>query len=277
MSFKTVLTITGPGMGDGDLQIAARLCEEVDAHLAVLVVVLAAPPPVGEYAAIVSEDWLKERQADEKLLRQRTEAVSAFLAGRALSADIASEYPEAGWADETIGRRARYADITVAGPEMLAGETLKGKAIEGALFSSGKPFLLLPEGSRPTLKPKCVVVAWDARIESSRAVRESLDILIGADEVHIVVVDPIRNEVHGAEPGADVAAYLARHGAKVTVDRLPNADHSIADVLRQHAVDIDADLMVMGAYGHSRLRERILGGVTRSILERPTLPVLLAR
>lgn len=278
MSFKTILTVTGPGMSDGDVKLVAGLCEEASAHLAVLVVVLAAPPPVGEYAAVISEDWLKERQAEEKLLKKTTAAMTALLAGRGLSADIDSEYPEAGWADETIGRRARYADITILGPELLAGETLKNKAIEGVLFSSGKPLLLVPPGSRPTLKPKRVLVAWDSRLEASRAVRESIDMLISADGVHLVLVDPVEGENrHGAEPGADVAAYLARHGVKVTVDRLPSANHSVADVLRQHAVDIAADLMVMGAYGHSRLRERIFGGVTRSMLEGPSLPTLVAR
>jgi len=265
-------------MSDGDLNLAADLCDEIGAHLAVLAVAIAAPPPVGEYAAIVSEDWLKERQADVTLLKKRVTAVSAFLADRALSADVSSEYPEIGWADERIGRRARYADITVVGPELLASETLKSKVIEGVLFSSGKPLLIVPPGTRPTLKPKRVMVAWDARLESSRAVRESLDMLTGADEVRLVMVDPVEDEYHhGQEPGADAAAYLARHGVKVTVDRLPSANHAVADVLRQHAVDSSAELMVMGAYGHSRLRERIFGGATKSMLQDQSLPVLMAR
>jgi nucleotide-binding universal stress UspA family protein len=278
MAFKTILSVTGPHMSDDDLKLAAGLCDEIGAHLAVLAVAIAAPPPVGEYAAIVSEDWLKERQVDETLLKKRVTAVSAFLAGRALSADVSSEYPEVGGADERIGRRARYADITVIGPELLAGETLKGKVIEGALFSSGKPLLIVPSGSRATLKPKRVLVAWDARLEASRAVRESLEMLIGADQVRLVMVDPVEDEYHhGQEPGADAAAYLARHSVKVMIDRLPSSNHSIADVLRQHAIDIAADLMVMGAYGHSRLRERIFGGVTRSMLEEQSLPILMAR
>lgn len=278
MPFKTILTVKGPDMSAGDLNLAAGLCEEISAHLAVLVVVLAAPPPPAEFAPLVSEDWLREYQADMKLLENTTAAISTLLAGRVLSADIACDYPDAGWAHETIGRRARYADITVIGPELLAGEMLKSKVIEGALFSSGKPLLLIPEGSRPTLKPRRVLVAWDSRLEASRAVRESIDLLASADSVHLALVDPVESENHhGAEPGADVATYLARHGVKVTVDRLPSANHSVADVLREHAIDIAADLMVMGAYGHSRLRERIFGGVTRSMLERPSLPTLLAR
>ena len=278
MAFKTILTVTGLDQGDRDLKLAASLCEQVDAHLSVLVVALAAPPPVGEYAAMVSDAWLQERQDDLKQLKKRTAAVSASIAGSALSADISSEYPEIAWADETVGRRARYADLTVVGPELLAGETLRDQVIEGALFSSGKPLLLVPEGSQPTLKPKRVLVAWDPRIEASRAVRESLEMLAGAEDVRLVLVDPVEaDDHHGAEPSADAAAYLARHSARVTVDRLPSSNHSVAEVLRRHAVDTSSELLVMGAYGHSRLRERIFGGVTRSILEDPRLPVLMAR
>jgi nucleotide-binding universal stress UspA family protein len=80
----------------------------------------------------------------------------------------------------------------------------------------------------------------------------------------------------GAEPGADIAAYLARHGLTVTVDQLAGGGRPVADVLKQHATDIGADLIVMGAYSHSRIRERIFGGVTRSFIEGARLPVLMA-
>ena len=163
MAFKTLLTVTGSDLSDRDLRVAADLCDQIEAHLSVLIVALAAPPPVGEYAAMVSDVWLEQRQEDMKELQARTTAVSKFLAKSALSSDLSSEYKDIAWTDEAIGRRARYADLTVVGPEMLASETLKDKVIEGALFSSGKPLLLLPEGSRPTLKPSRVMIAWDSR------------------------------------------------------------------------------------------------------------------
>ncbi|CDX20675.1 conserved hypothetical protein [Mesorhizobium sp. ORS 3324] len=278
MPFKTLLTVTGPDQGDDDLKLAAGLCEEIHAHLSVFVLVIASPPSGGEYAAVVSPAWLEERQAEMEMLEKRTSTVSRLLSESAVSADVSFDYPDNAWADEIIGRRARYADLTVLGPDLLASDTLKQKVIEGGLFSSGKPILLVPRSTRATLKPKRVLVAWDAGLEASRAVRESLGILAGAEEVRVAVVDPIEDERHhGAEPGADVAAYLARHGVKVVVDRLPSSNHSIAEVLRQHAIDTDAELMVMGAYGHSRLRERIFGGVTKSVMEGVGLPVLMAR
>lgn len=278
MAYKTVLTIVGPTDGDRDIKLAVKLSEEIGAHLSVLVVALAAPPPIGDYAAPMSTSWTEEHQADINRLDQRTAAISALLAPMEISADVTCTYPETPWADEIIGRRARYADIMIVGPDLLSGETLREKTIEGALFSSGRPLLLVPEGAKATLRPKNVMIAWDSRIEASRAMREALDLLVGADEVRLLLVDPIEGEsFQGEEPGADAAAYLVRQGAKVTVDRLPSQGKSVADTLKRHAVDTGADLVVMGAYGHSRLRERIFGGVTRSMLEDVPFPILMAR
>lgn len=276
MAYKTILNVTGVDQSDGDLELAAELCGQVDAHLSVLVVAIAAPPPMGD-AVFMADVWAKERQAVMDRVTERASAVSAFLARNELRGDVSTEYPDIAWVDEAVGQRARYADLTVIGPEILKTETLKSKIIEGILFSSGKPLLLAPEGSHATLKPKRVVVAWDSSFEASRALRESLDMLDDAD-VHITLVDPIADDLgQGAEPGADVAAYLVRRGIKVAVDSLPSSGHSVAEVLTRHASDMSADLLVMGAYGHSRLRERLFGGVTKSILAAPPLPVLLAR
>jgi nucleotide-binding universal stress UspA family protein len=278
MAIKTVLSLSGPDLGDGDLKLAATVCEGIGAHLAVLVVALAAPPPIGEYAAVVSDAWLEERQADMDMLQKRAAAATALLASSPVSSEVSSEYAEEAAADDVIGLRARYADITLLGPELLSDGVLKNKAIEGLLFSSGKPVLLIPKGATPTLKPKRIMVAWDSRIEASNAVSRSLDLLSSADGTHLVLVDPLEGERgQGAEPGADLATYLARHGVKVTVDRVPSQGRTVAATLRQHAIDISADLLVMGAYGHSRLRERIFGGVTRSMIEEPPLPILMAR
>jgi nucleotide-binding universal stress UspA family protein len=98
-----------------------------------------------------------------------------------------------------------------------------------------------------------------------------------AESVNVVLVDPTASRWNGHEPGADVATYLARHGVKVTVDRLPSAERPVNEVLNEHAIDTSADLIVIGAYGHTRLRERIFGGVTKAMIEAPVVPVLLVR
>lgn len=277
MAYRTVLNVTGLDRGDGDLGRAIALCEAAEAHLSVLVLAIAVPPPMGD-ATMVAEAWVQERQTDLKRLEERVGSITKLLAGSALAADVASEYPDLAAVDDVVGRRARYTDLVVVGPDLLGSETLRAKVVEGTLFASGRPVLLLPEASRATLRPKRVLVAWDSSLEAARAVREALDMLVAADNVRLVLVDPVAGESgQGAEPGADAAAYLARHGVKVAVDRLPSSGQSVAAVLARHAADMDAELMVMGAYGHSRLRERIFGGVTRSMLEEPPLPILMAR
>lgn len=278
MGIKTILTVTFPELRDGDITLAMKLSESVNAHLSVLVAKIAAPPPVGEYAVAASEAWMMERREDERHLSEASREIAALFAVDSLSADVTSEYPEQAWADEAIGRRARYADLTIVGPDMLATEMLRAKVIEGVLFSSGRPLLIVPSRERATLTPRRVLVAWDARLEASRAVREALEMLVGADDVRLVLIDPVEGQhSHGEEPGADAATYLARHGVKVTVESLPRQGRAVAEVLRRRAVDFDADLLVMGAYGHSRIRERIFGGVTKSMLENPPVQIMMAR
>lgn len=278
MLFKTVLTVIGVDQSDRDIQAAIRLCEETDAHLSVLVLAIAAPPPVGEFAAMVSEGWLQERQEDMARLKDRAARVTALLAASDLSSDVTTEYAETRWADDAVGLRARYADLIVLGPEMGSTKNLKHTVLKGVLFAAQRPVLVLREEGKPTLKPQTVVIGWDSGLEASRAVREALALIAAAKAVYIVMVDPVATDREdGEEPGADVAAYLSRHGARVTVEALPGGGHSIADVLRMRANDLSADMIVMGAYGHSRMRERIFGGVTNDMIEESALPVFMAR
>lgn len=278
MTFRTIMTVTGIDHGDRDLALAAVLCQDIGAHLSLLVLLPFSVPPAGADPAIVSEIWVRQREAELGRLAERAEHAKAVLDERTDSADIATEFCEAASASDVVGRRGRYADLTIAGPQLLRASPLRKPVLEGVLFSSGKPLLLIPEEADATLKPKRVVVAWDAGFEASRAVRESLDLLKVAEEVRLALVDPLPAEGgHGDEPGADIAAYLVRHGVKVTVDRLPSEGRPIADILKRHAIDTSAQMLVMGAYGHSRIRERLFGGVTRTMLERPALPTFLVR
>ncbi len=277
MAFKVILSVTGVDHGEADLKVAAELCEQVEAHLSILVVGLAAAPPIGRYAAVISDVWLEERRADLRRLDERVAAISNFRLARAPSADLDSRYLEAAFADEAIGECARFADLVVAGPELLAGEMLKSRVIDGVLFSSGRPLLLVSSKSPPTLRPKRVVVAWNSSLEASRAVHEAMDLLEGAQQVHVALVDPVVRGEQSGEPGGDIAAFLIRRGVKVVVDRLAGMGKDPEEVICRHAVDMSAELIVMGAYGHSRLRERVFGGMTRSMLEEAPLSILMAR
>ncbi|CAN7705916.1 universal stress protein [Phyllobacterium sp. LjRoot231] len=278
MRFKSLLSIVEVNQTDNDLKIAIDLCSEINAQLSVMVFAVASLPPIGDYPIGTADVWVKERQRDLAVLKGRVEDVEMLVRDVDISAAITDEYPELARIGHIVGRYARYADATIIGPDLLTNEALKAKVIDGALFESGRPILLIPHGTKPTLRPKRVLLAWDSGVECTRAAREALDIMASAEEVHVTMVDPDTSSIaNGPEPGADIAAYLSHHGINVDVDRLPSGGQSIADVLKQHATDISADLIVMGGYGHSRTREWIVGGVTRSIVDDSNLPVLMAR
>ncbi|MEK1886179.1 MAG: universal stress protein [Phyllobacterium sp.] len=278
MNFKTLLSVINIKQDDDDLKTAIELCSEINAQLSVLVIAIASLPPLGDYPIGTADVWVKERHEDLGALRKRVDAVETLVKNANISATVIDEYPEAARIGHVIGRHARYADATIIGASLLRNDLLKTTVVDGALFESGRPILIIPHGGKPTLRPKRVLLAWNSGVECVRAAREALDVMASAEEVHVTLVDPDTSSIgNGPEPGADIAAYLAHHGAKVTVDRLPSAGKSIADVLKQHATDIGADLIVMGGYGHSRTREWIFGGVTRSMIDTANLPVLMAR
>lgn len=278
MSYKTILCVISAGQGDNDLKQALTLCEANEAHLAVQVLGIAAPPPVGTYAATVSETWAVERQADIERLSQRVKEVNEIIARAQVSADVDSVFVERTVVDDVVGRRARYADLAVIGADLRNNEDMRGPVLNGLFFHAQIPAMIFPDDRPMALVASNIMIAWDCRLEASRAVHEARPLLAAAGNVHVVMIDPEAGErADGEEPGADLATYLARLGAKVTVERVTSSGRSVAETLQRRAQDMQADLVVMGAYGHSRLRERIFGGVTRSMIEEPAVPVFMAR
>ncbi len=277
MQAKTILSVIGVDQNDDDLHSAIELCRGAKAHLSVLVTALAAPP-IGGYGEVTSTVWLEERERQTEGLGRKVEAVKAVLKADDISFDVNSLFTEYGWAENEIGERARYADLTLIGGGFLTHDDMRQEILNGALFQSPAPLLLVPKGYAVSLRPKTVLIAWDSRNEASLAVRAAMEQLTAADNVCVAIVDPSATiGRNGEEPGADVATFLARHGVRVSVDILPSGGRVVADVLRQHAVDIGAELIVMGAYGHSRVREWIFGGTTRSMLEQAPVPLMMTR
>jgi nucleotide-binding universal stress UspA family protein len=274
MDYRTILAVVGVNHFDEDIRNAITISQSVEAHLTAVVLAMAAPPPIGSYAEVVSAAWLEERQGDMEKLARQTDAIKAALASSGLSHDVQDVYTEFAWADEDVAERALYADLTLIGRQAGEDEDLCKRILGGALFQSPSPVLFNPTGRVATLSPRSVLVAWDSRAEAGRAVRQALPVLKAASEVRVTLVDPVAAASrNGEEPGADIALYLARHGVTVSVDVLSSSGRSVGETLKQHAVDVSAELFVMGAYGHSRLRQRIFGGVTRSMIEEAELPI----
>ncbi|MDK1491248.1 universal stress protein [Sinorhizobium sp. 7-81] len=275
MTYKSVLQVLDANQFETDLTEAADLCAAANAHLSVLLVKVAAPLQFGDHAGL-SVACLDMRMDEFEQLDKAVVAARTKLKDVGISFDVAGEYIETAWDNNLIGERARYADVTLIGTGM--DPALRTRFIEGVLFCSARPVLLAAHRQPVTLLPKKILLAWNSSFESTRAAREALDMMRNAESVQVVLVDPTAaSRRNGEEPGADVATYLARHGIKVTVDRLPSAGRRVEEVLNQHAVETSADLIVMGAYGHTRLREKIFGGVTKAMIEAPIVPMLMVR
>ena len=188
-------------------------------------------------------------------------------AARILDASLAG-------AATTFGQIARRFDISVVGqaqPERGAAEELM---IEGALFESGRPVIVVPYIQKQGLKLDRVMACWDGGRMAARAIGDAMPLLERAKAVDLVIVT--ERGKNDEITGANMSEHLARHGVTVEVKRIAKGDIDVQDAILDYAADSGADLIVMGGYGHSRLREFILGGVTRGILASMTVPVLMS-
>jgi nucleotide-binding universal stress UspA family protein len=277
MSFKTVFLAVGSTQDDAELDRAVAICEKLGAHLSVLVLGIAPPPPASPYGVVSNDIWAGEIREGQAEAQARADAVTAKLDATGLSVTVESQYIDRGTVATLAARFARYADLTLVSPQAAGFELMQTWVMNGALFESGRPILLLPKGPVAFPVVPRVVIAWDASVEASKAVRDAIEPMQKAEEVHAVLIDPVPSfEGHGPEPGHDLATYLARHGIKATVHRLPREGKETGEVLRRTANDLDAGLIVMGGFGHSRLRQRIFGGTTTSMMKGTTIPVLMA-
>jgi nucleotide-binding universal stress UspA family protein len=191
---------------------------------------------------------------------------------------IRSEWRSLPYLSSEVGVHAYYADLVViARPESAGPSAGPPGLAESLVLSSGRPIIMFP--ARGTVSQvRRILVAWNATRESIRAVADALPLLVKAKAVQVLVVDHERNRAgHGQDPGADIARHLARHGAHVEVLRLSSEGEEVGRLLLSKAAAFGADLLVMGAYGHSHLREWMFGGVTRTVLYEAVLPVLMSR
>jgi nucleotide-binding universal stress UspA family protein len=150
-------------------------------------------------------------------------------------------------------------------------------APERMLLESGVPLLIIPNAWQGETIGERIVIGWNATRAARHAVADAMAFLVAARAVTVLLIDPQEHWGHGRAPGADVAKYLTRHGAPVTVQRVTTHGSSIADALLSYVEQQAADLLVLGAYSHARLRELLLGGVTRTLLSRTPVPVLISR
>ncbi len=255
------------------LDLATNLADAHDAHLTALHV---SPPPfvMGDFGPGGAAEVIRWQEEQARQLAARAEQQVAEARQRS-GREIEWRWA-AGEVLPTIRLHGHYADIVVVSQGGREDEPVSVDLLpETVAMGCGRPALIVPAyGKYPQLGDR-VLVAWNRTREAARAVHDALPILTRARTVQILEVNP----PSGGEPhiaGADVALHLARHGVKAEVEAATVSDIDTAATILSRAADLGSDLLVMGAYGHSRLREFTLGGVTRHVLRHMTLPVLMS-
>ena len=278
MTYRSLLTIFADRAEVGPaLDAAVTLARHHDAHLDVLCLGLDAT----RFSVGMAEVDPTATLAMMEQAASRSAAVAADVRARLQAEDIRWAVEDAGaqvlGIAGVVAPRARFADLVVLPRPLGEGRPLAAEdVLEAALFGGHVPVLIVPPGGMAVWPPARVVIGWDGGDEAMAAVRAARP-LLGTATATVAVVDPGRWGAEGDDPGGAVARYLVRHGVKATVAVLPHGGHSVAEVLNTHVRDASADLLVMGAYAHTRLREMILGGTTRDMLKGATVPVLMAR
>jgi nucleotide-binding universal stress UspA family protein len=268
---------------DGSKRAAARLAAPIDlaqSHAAHLIdLCLAVEPPVpAEIWGFMPADLLASQR--KALLEQAETAAKQFrLAVEAAGVPGESRIVQVLDLD-TAGvfiQHARHADVVILSqvdPEEISG--LGRQFPADVVMGAGRPAIIIPYiGPAATLGQR-VLVAWNGSREAARAVNDALPILQQAHSVTVLSVNPdVSSDRDRRDPGADISLHLARHDVNV-VARTTTREISVGDAILDEIADNGIDLLVMGAYGHSRLREVVLGGVTRHLLEHMTVPVLMS-
>ncbi len=279
MAIKDVLVhVDGSNAAPARLAAAIDLAQRHGAHLTGLC--LAVEPRVpSTILGMIPPDLLTERrnavleQAETAVAQFRVAVEAAGLPGEGRIVQVLDID-----AAETFIQHARHADLAIlsqSDPQELP--VLGSQFATGVLIGSGRPTLLIPYiGPAATLGQR-VLVAWAGGREATRALHDALPLLTRARAVTVLSVNPDVSSNGGRrDPGADISLHLARHGASVTADRTVTGEVSAGDAILADIADNGIDLLVMGAYGHSRLRDFVLGGVTRYMLEHMTVPVLMS-
>jgi nucleotide-binding universal stress UspA family protein len=278
MAYKSVLTIvTNSETAAQALDAAVAVARREKGHLDILCVGIDRTQTGYYYAganAMILQETLERAQEDAdqlgKSVKEKMQAEDIPWGCETAVAQIAG-------LARLVAERARFADLVVLPRPYGEGRGIEEEAvIEAALFEGHAPVLVVPESGLPENLGGRIVVAWNESAEALSAVRKAMPMLAKADLVDIVIIDPPPHGPERSDPGGRLSQMIARHGCRAEVSVLAKTMPRVSDVIRRHAADRNADLVVMGAYGHSRFREAILGGATRNMLEGCELPVLLA-
>ena len=278
MAYKTITTIiTDPVAERAALDAAIELTAREGGHLEVLCLGVDRTQPGIYYSgtsAIAMQTSLAE--ADEAAARVQKEVATILDAAGGMG-DTHPIAAQTGSLAQILGNYTRLSDIAVLPKPYGDDREHEHEAIvEAALFDARIPVLIIPPNTKLPESLDTIVVAWNESREALIAVRHALPILKNAKVVNITIIDPPVHAPDRSDPGGALSQMLSRHGVTAEVSILAKTMPRVSEVIERHMNDLNADLLVMGAYGHSRLRESILGGATRNTLQMAEMPVLMA-
>lgn len=228
------------------------------------------PSAIERIAEIYAENAREAADRAEILFREETKDSSPDAAWECLSGDM----------PERIAERARFSDLLVLGqfdtenPHGISAFLLPAKVV----FGAASPILVVPNARTSGELGKCIVATWDGSREAARAIRDAMPLLKGAEQVLLLAIDPSRQgHAHDGADAPQLVAHLGRHGVQAAIEEVSSTGKTVTDALLACTAELGADLMVMGAYGHSRVVEFIFGGTTQELLEKTNIPVLMSR
>ena len=257
------------------VDFAVSVASTFDAHLAGVAFVYDPFVPMVDVVAIPVDLIESQRIENENAALAAISKFEEAARRSSISAESGKLEAELLGASDMFGRIARRFDLSIvaqADPDKPGAEDA---IIASALFDSGRPCLVVPYIQKTGLKLDRIMVCWDGGRNSARAAADAMPFLRRAKVVEVVIVTGERGKSEEL-PGADIAKHLARHGLNVEINRIAASGNDVASTVLSHAADAGADFIVMGGYGHSRLREFILGGATQGILDSMTVPTLMS-
>jgi nucleotide-binding universal stress UspA family protein len=257
--------------GDYAISVAAAF----DAHLAGIAFLYDPIMPVSGAGYIPADVITTQERDSQEATRGALDRFTAACGRAGITAEPLTLSTSFAGVGEQFGRIARRFDLSIVGQAEPETNGVEEIVAESALFESGRPLVIVPYIQRAPLKLDHVMVCWDGGRAAARAIADAMPLLRRAGRVEVVIVTDERGKRDQIE-GADMGAHLARHDLNVEVVRTALGDIDVADVILSRAADMSTDFIVMGGYGHSRLREFVLGGATRGILRSMTVPVLMS-
>ena len=278
MTYNTILTVLTDKDAAGTLldhAIAEASCH--DAHLDVLCLGVDRTHVAYYYegmSAAVVQDAIDRARIEASGIET---AAIAKLSNAGIRYGTDTEVSQLADLGRRVAEKARFSDLVVLplpygtdkGPELEP-------VVEAALFEGQAPVVVVPENADLSTPPQRVMIAWNESSEALSAVRAALPMLRAAKSAQIVVIDPPAHGRNRSDPGGSLAQFLSRHGIQAEIDVLSKTMPQVSDILKRQALETGADMIVMGAYGHSRFREAILGGATRNMLTDSRVPVFMA-